>query len=84
MESKEILSFIEDKDVKINDNWYFHATRTDIDVIKKILEEGIKSAYLINKKGNHFNGQYYISLYKNTEEVEDLNLWLSECPKFII
>lgn len=84
MEAKEILSFIEDKDITANDNWYFHATRNDIEIIKKILEEGIKSAYLRNRKGNHFNGQYYISLYKNTEDAESLNLWLSESPKFII
>lgn len=84
MKVKEIISFIEDKNIIANDNWYFHATRTDIDIIKKVLEEGIKSAYLRNEKGNHFNGQYYISLYKNIEEAESLKLWLSRCPKFII
>lgn len=84
MDAEEILSFIEDKDITANDSWYFHATRSDIDIIKKILKEGIKSAYLRNKKGNHFNGQYYISLYKNTKEYEDLNLWLIDAPKFII
>lgn len=84
MEIKEILNFIEDKDITANDNWYFHATSPDIYVIKKILEEGIKCAYLRNKKGNHFNGQYYISLYKNIEQAESLNLWLNKCPKFII
>ena len=84
MEVKEFLNFIEDKVIEENDNWYFHATRCDIDIIRKILEEGIKSAYLRNKKGNHFNGQYYISLYKNTAEAASLKLWLSEYPKFII
>ena len=39
----------------------------DIKVIKNILEEGIKSASLRNKKGNNFNGKYYISLYKNSK-----------------
>ena len=84
MEAKEILKFIEDKEITLNDNWYFHATRADIEIIKKILEEGIKSAYLRNKKGNHFNGKYFISLYKNTEEAKDLKLWLRKHPKFII
>ena len=84
MEIKEILSFIEDKDIKENDNWYFHATSADIYTIQKILEEGIKSAYLRNERGNHFNGKYYISLYKNTEDAEALKSWLKNCPKFII
>lgn len=84
MEIKEILNFVEDKDITIDDNYFFHATRNDIDLIRKILQEGIKSAYLRNQKGNHFNGQYYISLYKNIEESEHLKLWLSEYPKFII
>lgn len=84
MEIKEILRFIEDKDIVANDNWYFHATRNDVDIIKKILDKGITSAYLRNKKGNHFNGKYYISLYKNTKESECLNLWLRDSPKFII
>lgn len=84
METKKILDFIEDKDIIVDDNWYFHATKQDISVIKKILENGIRSAYLRNKKGNHFNGQYYISLYKNIKEAENLKLWLSKYPKFII
>jgi len=84
METKEILSFIEDKDVKTSDDWYFHATKTDIGIIEKILDEGIKSSYLRNEKGNHFNGQYYISLYKNIEESEGIKLWLNKSPKFII
>ena len=35
MEAKEILKFIEDKEITLNDNWYFHATRADIEIIKK-------------------------------------------------
>jgi len=84
MKTNEILNFIEDKDILENDEWYFHATRSDIYTIQKILEEGIKSAYLRNKKGNHFNGKYYISLYKNTEDAESLKIWLRNRPKFII
>lgn len=84
MELKEILYFIEDKNITQNDNWYFHATKSDIYTIQKILEEGIKSAYLRNERGNHFNGKYYISLYKNTEDAEELKLWLRKRPKFII
>lgn len=63
MNIEEIIRFIEDKDFEINNNWYFHATSNDVEVIKKILEEGIKSAYLRNANPKHFNGKYYISLY---------------------
>ncbi len=84
MEKVKILNFVEDKNVTINKNWYLHATKNDIEIIKKILEEGIKSAYLRNQKGNGFNGQYYISLYKNTNEPYGLNAYLCNNPKFII
>lgn len=84
MKPKKILSIIEDKDITLNEDWYFHATRNDIDIIQKILDEGIKSAYLRNEKGNTFNGRYYISLYKNIEEAEDLKAWLIWRPKLII
>lgn len=84
MEKIDILNFIEDKDITINKNWYLHATQNDIEIIKKILEEGIKAAYLRNKKGGTFNGKYYISLYKNTNETEGLTSYLRNNPKFII
>lgn len=76
MEKIDILNFIEDKNITINKNWYLHATQNDIEIIKKILEEGIKTAYLRNKKGGTFNGKYYISLYKNTNETEGLTSYL--------
>lgn len=84
MNIEEIIEFIEDKDFQINDDWYFHATSNNAEVVKKILEEGIKSSYLINKKSNHFNGKYYISLYKYNPLGDGLNKWLSNCPKFVI
>lgn len=84
MKTKELLGFIEDKEVVENDNWYFHATKADIDIIQSVLEEGIKSAYLRNRRGNHFNGQYYISLYKNIDEAEGLKQCFIKCPKFIV
>ena len=84
MGNSDILNFIEDKNITVNKNWYLHATKNDIEIIKKILEEGIKSAYLRNQKGNHFNGKYYISLYKNTKNSEGLNSYLRNNPKFII
>lgn len=84
MDKKEILNFIEDKGITIGDNWYFHATSNDIGIVKKILEKGIKSGCLRDKKGNHFNGKYYISLYQDIEIAESLKLWLIKQPKFIV
>jgi len=84
MNIEKLLNFIEDKEIEINNDWYFHATGDDIEVIKKILDEGIKSAYLRGGKGNHFNGKYYISLYKNNTLDRGLNLWLDKRPKLVI
>ena len=84
MNKKELLNFIEDKDISVDENWYLHATKNDLETIKKILDEGIKSAYLQHKKGNHFNGKYYISLYKSNNATEELNSWLNDYPKFIV
>ena len=58
MNVEEIIEFVEDKDFQINDDWYFHATSNNAEVVKKILEEGIMSSYLRNTKPNHFNGKY--------------------------
>lgn len=84
MNIEEIIRFIEDKDFEINNNWYFHATSNDVEVIKKIFEEGIKSAHLRNANPNHFNGKYYISLYKYNTLDDGLNQWLDKYPKFVI
>ena len=69
MDRIEILKYIEDNDIKINNSWFYHATKHDSDIVKNILNEGIKSAYLRNEKGNHFNGKYYISLCKYSDKI---------------
>jgi len=84
MNKRELLEFIEDKNFQTDENWYLHATSTNFENIKKILDEGIKSGYLRNSNGNHFNGKFYISLYKNNNENINLCSWLSDYPKIII
>ena len=90
MDIKEMLNFIEDKNFDINENWYFHATAENIEIIKQIFIEGIKSAYLLEEKNknirkqNPSNGKYYISLYKYTEFSDRINSWLDTYPKFVI
>ncbi len=84
MLKEDIIIFIEDKDVEQKENWYFHATGTDIEKIRKILNEGITSAYLRGGKGNHFNGPYYVSLFKNYDSEDDLIFHKVNHLKFVI
>lgn len=84
MNISEIIEFTEDKDFEINNNWYLHATSDDSSTINKILDEGIKSAHLRDAKPNHFNGKYYISLYKYNPMDNGLNMWLVNHPKFVV
>lgn len=84
MFKEDILNFIEDKPVEQKENWYLHATRIDIEIIKKILNEGITSGCLRSTKGNNFNGPYYISVFKNDNSAEGLKLWAMNSPKFVI
>ena len=90
MDIKEILNFIEDQNFDINENWYFHATAENIEIIKKIFVEGIKSAHLLEeankniRTNNPSNGKYYISLYKYTDSKDRINSWLDNYPKFVI
>ena len=84
MDIREIIEFTEDKDFEINNNWYLHATSNDSSIINRILDEGIKSAHLRNSRPNHFNGKYYISLYKHNPMDDGLNMWLVNHPKIVI
>jgi len=78
----ELIQFVEDKSFDISNDWYFHATRNDINIIKKILDEGIKASCFRKEKGSHFNGKYYISLYDRVDY--DLNAFYIFYPKFVI
>jgi len=84
MNFEDVIEFIEDKDFQINDSWYLHATSNNAEVVKKILEEGIKASYLRNDDSYRFNGKYYISLYRHNSPDEGLTKWLANCPKFVI
>jgi len=84
MKSDEIIDFVEDKEINIKKDWYLHATKKDVKLIENILTEGVKSAYLRGLKGNHFNGKYYISLYKENSTSYELFKYLQERPKFVV
>lgn len=61
----EIINYIEEKDINIQNSWFFHGTSPDIETIEQILKEGIKSSYLRKEKSNGgYNGKYYVSVSK--------------------
>lgn len=85
MNEKEFLDYIEDKKIDIKNDWYFHATKRDIDIIEQILNDGIKCAYLRNEKSKKgANGKYYISVSKKTNDLLSIYNSFSHLPIFII
>jgi len=65
MEQKQLLDYIEDKTIIIENDWFFHATDRDIITIEKILNEGIKCAALRKEKSQQgYNGKYYVSVIR--------------------
>ena len=85
MEKKEFLDYIEDKSMKIEKNWFFHATERDIVTIEKILSEGIQCAYLRNDKSKQgYNGKYYVSISKKTNVPKSVYNLYKFLPTFII
>lgn len=85
MTEKEILDYIEDKTIKINNDWFFHATKNDIKTIEQILNEGIKCAYLRNEKSNKgYNGKYYVSVSKKTSNPQSVYNLFEHLPIFVL
>ena len=85
MDGKEILDYIEDKPIKFENNWFFHATKSDINVIQKILNEGIKCAFLRHKKSEGgYNGKYYVSVSKKTNDSKCAYKLHEDSPIFVI
>lgn len=70
MDWNKIIDYIEDEPININANWYYHTIiKEDIDLVKEILENGLKSAYLRKEHhGGLYNGKYYISLNKKNND----------------
>lgn len=62
----DIVDYIEDKDMTINPNWYYHAAVLGKDEYRDILKHGIQSAFL--RKSNIYgktNGRFYVCVAKN-------------------
>lgn len=85
MEKKQFLDYIEDKIIKIENDWFFHATDRDIITIEKILYEGIKCAALRKEKSQQgYNGKYYVSISKKTNNPQSVYNLFEHLPIFVI
>ncbi len=59
MNKEELLDYIEDKTIEIDDNCFFHATKENINTVERIMTEGIKCAFLRREETSQgYNGKY--------------------------
>ena len=85
MEQKQFLDYIEDKTITIENDWFFHATDRDITTIEKILNEGIKCAALRKEKSQRgYNGKYYVSVSKKTNDPQSVYGLFNHLPIFVL
>lgn len=81
----KIINDIEDKKCYINGNWYYHIFEYNKTESYNIFKQGIKSNFLLKKKSNGgYNGIYYISLSKRTNEDKQIYKLIENMPMFII
>ena len=57
-----IINYIEDRNGRINYDWFYHGTNYNIQVIKDILVNGIKCQKDLQIDARGSNGKYYISV----------------------
>ena len=69
-----IINYIEDRNGRINYDWFYHGTNYNIHVIKDILVNGIKCQKDLQIDARGSNGKYYISVSKNLGEYADRKL----------
>ncbi len=87
----KMISYIEDKDVAFDENWFYHACSFEKEIYKNILLEGIKSKFERTKRLQSsfgWNGIFYISVTRENI-MEDLgksawNFFYPYYPMFII
>ncbi len=83
MNKNELINYLEDKKIVISNRWYFHAT-TNVNSFNDILHDGIKANILLGRKGQGYNGKYYISLFKYRYVSNSLLKYISGCPKIVV
>jgi len=78
---KKILEYIEDKNILINKDWYYHATPFSYDIYKSILSNGILSPYLLS---NHNSSYRYVFVSRGNNNKYSAFSNYSIYPNFII
>ena len=85
MNKEELLKYIEDKTIKIDDNCFFHATKENINTVERIMTEGIKCAFLRREETSQgYNGKYYVSVSKRTNNPKSVYKMFEHFPIFVI
>lgn len=85
MTKQNFFDYIEDEKIEINDNWFFHATDGDINTMELILKNGVISTWLRHKKSNQgYNGKYYVSVSKKTNNSQSVYKLFEHLPMFVL
>ena len=84
-EALEIIDFVEDKNVQVNPDWFYHGSPFDIDSYKSIMRKGILCAKARGDVNIRFNGEYYVCLSKNiSSRFSAYDIFLKRGPMFIV
>lgn len=73
--------------ITVNDSWYYHDFVGDLDVLASILEKGIlckKELGIRKNRSNGYNGMYYISTTKYSEDPISIFKKIDSRPLIII
>ena len=85
MTELELLQYIEDRPFKAQDEWFYHATDRDLDGLENILIEGIKCSFLRKEKSNQgYNGKYYVSVSKKSDNPNSVFNLFSHLPILVL
>lgn len=79
-EKQALISYIEDKDINIDENWFYHGTNLKDGSFNKILKEGIKAPYLTRETSSY----EYIFVSKKTDDRNGSFQNYIIYPRFII
>nr|MBP3258701.1 hypothetical protein [Bacilli bacterium] len=84
MTALEVLSYIENVPIVLNNNYYYHAFVYDHDDFVNMINKGIKAPIYLNRSGDGYNGLFYVSLSKNLGCKDSIYEELNSLPMFII
>lgn len=84
MSKDNIIDFIEDKEIQLKDNVYYHAFPYRKDDFVNMITEGIKCPILIRKRAEGNNGYFYVSLSKKERCESSIYERTMHLPMFVI